>query len=88
MRVRTTDSDDDTGVSGSEDEDVVEEDLDDTDSMYDVADTGDHGEPENTDDGHSETRKFVCFWIYQGSHTCAICPKEEQISCPPFITPS
>jgi hypothetical protein len=25
--------------------------------MYDVADTGDHGEPENTDDEHSETRE-------------------------------
>jgi len=27
-------------------------------------------------------------WIYQGSHTCVMCPKEEQISCSPFITPS
>ena len=27
------------------------------------------------------------FGIYQGSHNCAICPKEEQISCPPFISP-
>ena len=53
---RTTDSDDDIGLSGSEDEeDVVEEDLDDyIDSVYDVADTGDHGEPENADVEHSE----------------------------------
>ena len=45
------------GLIGSEDEeDAVEEDLDyNIDSMYDVADTGDHGEPENTDDEHSET---------------------------------
>jgi hypothetical protein len=52
-------SDDDIGLSGSEDEeDDVEEDFDDDiDSMYDVADTGDHGEPENTDDEHSETRE-------------------------------
>ena len=34
----------------------MEEDLDDDiDSMYDVADAGDHGEPENADDEHSET---------------------------------
>ena len=40
------------GLIGSEDEeDAVEEDLDDDiDSMYDVADAGDHGEPENADD--------------------------------------
>jgi hypothetical protein len=25
--------------------------------MYDVADIGDHGEPENTDDEHSETEE-------------------------------
>ena len=45
------------GLIGSEDEeDAVEEDLDDDiDSMYDVADAGDHGEPENADDEHSET---------------------------------
>jgi len=50
-------SDDDIGLSGSEDEeDAVEEDLDDDiDSVYDVADSGDHGEPENTDDVRSET---------------------------------
>jgi len=42
-------SDDDIGVSGSEDEDAAEEDLD------DAADTGDHGELENTDFEHSET---------------------------------
>jgi len=42
-------SDDDIGLSGSEDEeDAVEEDLDDDiDSMYDVADNGDYGQPEN-----------------------------------------
>jgi hypothetical protein len=52
-------SDNDIGLSGSEDEeDAVEEDLDDDiDSMYDVADTGDRGQPEDTDDGHSETRE-------------------------------
>jgi hypothetical protein len=52
-------SNDDNGLSASEDEeDAVEEDLDgDIDSMYNVADTGDHGEPENTDDEHSETRE-------------------------------
>ena len=45
------------GLIGSEDEeDAVEEDLDDDiDSMYNVADAGDHGEPENADDEHSET---------------------------------
>jgi hypothetical protein len=50
-------NDDDILLRGSEDEeDGVEEDLDDDiDSMYDVADTGDHGEPANTDDEHSET---------------------------------
>jgi hypothetical protein len=50
-------SDDDIGLSGSEDEeDAVEEDFDDDiDSVYDAADNGDHGEPENTDDEHSET---------------------------------
>jgi len=44
---------------GSEDEeDAVEEDLDDDiDSMYDVADGGDHGQLENADDEHSETRE-------------------------------
>jgi hypothetical protein len=51
--------DDDIRRSGSEDEeDAVEEDLDgDIDSMYDVADTRDHGQPENADDEHSETEK-------------------------------
>jgi len=49
-------SGDDIGLSGSEDEDAAEEDLDDDiDSLYDVADTGDHGEPKNTDVEHSET---------------------------------
>ena len=45
------------GLIGSEDEeDVTEEDLDyDIDSMYDVADTGDQGQPENADDENSET---------------------------------
>jgi len=39
-------SSDDIGLSGSEDEDAAEEDLDDDiDSLYDVADTGDHGQP-------------------------------------------
>jgi len=42
-------SGDDIGLSGSEDEEcAVEEDLhDDIDSLYDVADTDDHGQPEN-----------------------------------------
>jgi len=54
--MRTTDTAMMIGLSGSEDEDAVEEDLDDDiDSMYDVADTGDHGELVNTDDDHSET---------------------------------
>ena len=50
-------SGDDIGLSGSEDEeDAAEEDLDDDiGSLYDVADTGDHGQPENTDVEHSET---------------------------------
>jgi len=52
-------SGDDIGLSGSEDEeDAVEEDLDyDIDSLYDVADAGDHGQPENTDVEHSETEQ-------------------------------
>jgi len=50
-------SDDDIGLSGSEDEeDAVEEDRDnDIDSVNDVADNGNHGELENTNDEHSET---------------------------------
>ena len=54
---RTTDTAMMIELIGSEDEeDAVEEDLDDDiDSMYDVADPGDHGEPENADDEHSET---------------------------------
>jgi len=52
-------SSDDIGLSGSEDEEnIVEEDLDDDiDSLYDVADTDDHGQPESTDVEHSETGK-------------------------------
>ena len=49
-------SDDDIGPSGSED--AVEEDLDyDIDSVYVVADNRNHGEPENTNDEHSETEE-------------------------------
>ena len=50
-------SDDNFGLRGSEDEeDAVEEDLDDDiDCVYDVADSGDNGKPENTDDERSET---------------------------------
>jgi len=56
MIVRTTDTPMTIGLISSEDEDTVEEDLDDDiDSMYDVADAGDHGELENADDEHSET---------------------------------
>jgi len=49
------------GLIGSEDEkDAVEEDLDDDiDSMYDVADAGDHGQLENADDEHSETGESI-----------------------------
>jgi hypothetical protein len=60
-------SDDDIGLSGSEDEEyAVEENFDDDiDSTYDVADTDDHGQPENTDVEHSETgesrRRDECF---------------------------
>jgi len=45
------------GLIGSEDEeDALEEDLDDDiDSVYNVAEAGDHGEQENADDEHSET---------------------------------
>jgi hypothetical protein len=58
MIVRTTDTAMMIGLIGSEDEDAVEEDLDDEiDSTYDVADAGDHGQPENADDEHSETRE-------------------------------
>ena len=57
MIVRTTDTAIMIGLISSEDEvDAVEEDLyDDIDSMYDVADVGDHGQLENADDEHSET---------------------------------
>ena len=57
MIVRTTDTAMMIGLIGSEDvEDAVEESLDyDIDPMYDVADAGDHGEQENTDDEYSET---------------------------------
>jgi len=50
-------SDNDNGLNDSEDEKgAVEEDLDDDiHSKYDVAGTGDRGEPENTYDEHSET---------------------------------
>ena len=58
-------SGDDIGLSGSEDEeDAAEEDLDDDiDSLQDVADTGDHGQPENTDVELSETGESTdeCF---------------------------
>jgi len=59
MIVRTTDTAMMIGLIGSEDEeDAVEENLDDDiDSMYDVADAGDHGESENADDEHSETKE-------------------------------
>jgi len=57
MIVRMTDTAIMIGLIGSEDEEgAVEEDLDDDiDSMYNVADAGNHGEPENADDEHSET---------------------------------
>jgi hypothetical protein len=50
-------SDDDVGLSGSEDEEgAVEQDfVDDIDSMNDVADIGQHRQPESTDYEHSET---------------------------------
>jgi hypothetical protein len=52
MIVRTTDTAMMVGLIGSEDEDAVEKDLD--DDIDDAADAGDHGEPENADDEHSE----------------------------------
>jgi hypothetical protein len=57
MIVRATDTAMMIGLIGSEDEeDAVEEDLDDDiDSVYNVADGGDHGQLENTDDEHLET---------------------------------
>jgi hypothetical protein len=57
MIVRATDTAMMIGLIGSEDEeDAVEEDLGDyIDSMYNVADAGHHGQPENTDDEHSKT---------------------------------
>ena len=56
MIMRTTDTAMMIGLSGSEDEDAVEEDLDDDiDSVYDVPHVGDHGQLENADDEHSET---------------------------------
>jgi hypothetical protein len=56
MIVRATDTAMVIGLIGlADEEDAVEEDLDnDIDSMYDAADAGDHGEPENSDDEHSE----------------------------------
>ena len=56
MIVRTTDTAMMIGLITSEnEEDAVEEDLDDDiDSMYNVADAGDHRQPENADDEHSE----------------------------------
>ena len=56
MVVSTTDTAMMIGLIGSEDEeDAAEEGLDyDIDSMYDAADTGDQGQPENADDEHSE----------------------------------
>jgi hypothetical protein len=54
--VRTTDTAKMIGLIGSEDkEGAVEEDLDEIDSMYDVADAGDRGKPEIADDEHLET---------------------------------
>jgi hypothetical protein len=79
-------SDDDIALSGSEDEeDAVEEDLDDdTDSVYDVADTGDHGEPENTDDEHSETGESTNEEtnLFQGKDfTCSRTPPKVALAC-------
>jgi hypothetical protein len=61
MIVRTTDTAIIIGLIGSEiEEDAIDENLDkDTDSVYDVAATGDHGEPENADDEHSQTGKSI-----------------------------
>jgi hypothetical protein len=59
MIVRTTDIAMMIGLISSEnEEDAVEKDLDDDiDSMYNVADAGDHGRPKNADDEHSEAGK-------------------------------
>jgi hypothetical protein len=61
MIERTTDTAMMIGLIGSEvEEDAVEEDLDDDiDSMYNVTDTGNHGQPENADDKHSETGESI-----------------------------
>jgi len=69
----------DIGLSGSEDEEnVVEEDLDDDiDSLYDVADIGDHGQLENTDIEYSETgeSKDKETNVFQGKNfTCSRTP--------------
>jgi len=70
---------DDIRLSGSEDEeDAAEEDLDDDiDSLYDVADTDDHGQPENTDVEHSETGESTDEEtnVFQGKYfTCSRTP--------------
>ena len=54
MIVKMTDTAMVIGLIGSEDEEDADLD-DDIDSMYDVAEAGDHGAPENADDEHSET---------------------------------
>ena len=46
------------GLIGSEDEEDADLD-DDIDSMYDVAEAGEHGAPENADDEHSETGEIT-----------------------------
>jgi len=79
-------SGDDIGLSGSEDEDAAEEDLDDDiDSLYDFADTGDHGHPENTDVEHSESgesrRGDECFsrqGLYLKQDTSKSCSSSQR----------
>jgi len=81
-------SGDDIGLSGSEDEDDVAEEVldDDTDSLYDVADTGDHGQPENTDVEHSgtgestdnETNVFSGQGLYLEQDTSQSCSSSQR----------
>jgi len=58
MIVKMTDTAMVIGLIGSEDEEDADLD-DDIDSMYDVAEAGEHGAPENADDEHSETGEIT-----------------------------
>jgi len=84
-------SDDDIGLGGSKDEeDALEEGLDDDiDYVYDVADNGGNGKPENTDDERSETGectdKEECFsrqglYLEQDTSQCCSSSQREHSS--------